>query len=98
MAGATTPYNTLERVGPLKRWLKLHVDAPLEIASMSAGVSPPRWFYRVVVGPADTLLISKLQLHVECVVHNPYPYSTVANESPRPNGAAYEGAALVLAQ
>lgn len=28
MAGAVTPYSTLVRVGPLKRWLKLHVDAP----------------------------------------------------------------------
>ena len=98
MAGATTPYTTLDRVGTLKRWLKLHMDAPLEITPMSAGVSPPRWFYRVVVGPADTLLTSKLQLHVECAAHNPYPYGTVANESLRPNGAAYEGAALVLAQ
>ena len=97
MTGAVTPYSTLDRVGPLKRWLKLHVDAPLEIASIRAGAPPP-WFGRVVVNPADALLTAKLQLHVECAAHNPHPYGTVANESLRPNGAAYEGAALVLAK
>jgi hypothetical protein len=98
IAGAPAPYSTLEHVGPLKRWLKLHVDLPLEIASVNAGTSPPPWFNGVIVEPADALLTSRLQLHVECAATNAHPYAMVANESLRPNGAAYEGAALVLAK